>query len=276
MKKLITLMTFALGYFLAVVAAPLLGVAAPLGEVAIFIEQVSWIDKDIAAAESRELADLLKSPKDVVILTDNEIGPWAEEHTDNGQSDIIITFGWFPTTLYPPGNAKPEGSVAENFLEGGNILLNTGDYFFYVTEGGGVNGANGLKNMMDIDVDQSPGEAGSAAIEPTDDGKKYTPSLAAYTTHRPFKQDQIVDPWEVEIVFGDNGAGHLDPVIVRDTQTDGRIGIALSQWNNNELPRGEVFAEMIDNYLADVLGGIAAVDPNKKVTTTWAHIKSDF
>ncbi len=32
---------------------------------------------------------------------------------------------------------------------------------------------------------------------------------------------------------------------------------------------------MIDGYLAEVLGA-AAVDPNKKVTTTWGQIKSDF
>ena len=61
---------------------------------------------------------MLKTPEAVVILTDKEIGDWAEDHTDNGVSDIIVTFGWFPTTLYTPGNADPDGSIGEEFLEG--------------------------------------------------------------------------------------------------------------------------------------------------------------
>ena len=271
MKKVVILTAFILGYFAAVIATPTLSVAAPLGEVAIFTEQVSWIAQGTAAAEGKELTDLLKKPKKVVTLTDKEIGPWAEERTDNGFSDIIVTFGWFPTTLYTPANVQPDNSIAEKFLEGGNIFFNTADYIFYVTAGGG-NGDTGLKNMMDINADMW---AGGTAIKPTDDGKKYTPSLVAYTSERPFKEAQIIAPWEVEVVFGDNGAGLLEPVIMHDTETDGRIGIAFQEPNNAGLPRGEVFAEMIDNYLADVLGA-AAVDPNEKVTTTWAQIKSDF
>ena len=272
MGKTLIIMAITFGYFLAIATAPILGVAAPLGEVAIFTEQVGWIAQATAVSEGKELADLLKKPKDVVTLSDKEIGPWAEERTDNGLSDIIVTFGWFPTTLYTPGNAQPDDSVAEKFLEGGNIFLNTADYIFYVTAGGGANGATGLQNMMDINVDMW---AGGTAIKPTDDGKKYTPSLVAYTSERPFKEAQIVAPWEVEVVFGDNGTGLLEPVIMHDTETDGRIGIAFQEPSNDGLPRGEVFAEMIDNYLAEVLGA-AAVDPNKKVTTTWGQIKSDF
>ena len=272
MKKMLTFTTLVLGCFLIIAATPILCVAAPLGEVAIFTEQVGWIAQGTAAAEGEQLAGLLKEVQKVVTLTDNEIGPWAEERTDNGLSDIIVTFGSFPVSLYPFANAEPEGSVAEKFLEGGNIFLNTADYIFYIVEGKGENGDTALKNMMDIDVDMW---VDGTDITPTDDGKKYTPSLGFFTAYRPFKKSQIVDPWEVEVVFGDDGADLLEPAIMHDTETDGRIGIAFQEPNNPGLPRGEVFAEMIDNYLADVLGG-AAVDPNQKVTTTWAHIKSDF
>ena len=265
-------MTIAMTYSLVAAFSPSVGVAAPLGEVAIFTEQSGWIAQGTAAAEGKELADLLKKPKDVVTLTDKEIGPWAEKHTDNGLADIIVTFGWFPTTLYPPGNAEPDDSVAELFLEGGNIFLNTADYIFYVTQGGGANGENGLKNMMDINADMWSGGTG---IKPTDDGAKYTPSLKAFTSERTFKSGQIVDPWEVEVVFGDNGADRIDPAIVYDTETEGRIGILFQEPNNGGLPRGEVLAEMIDNYLFEVLGP-EAVDPNDKITTTWGDIKSDF
>ncbi len=272
MKKVIILTACILGYFLAITATPSISIAAPMGEVAIYTERAGWIGQAAAAREGEELTELLKRPKKVVTLTEKEIGSWAEDHTDNRQADIIVTFGDFPATLYPPGNGKPDDSVAEKFLEGGNIFLNTADYIFYVVQGAGTNGEQGLKNMMDINADMW---AGGTAIKPTDDGKKYTPSLAAFTSARTFKAAQIVDPWEVEVVFGDNGAGLLDPAIVHDTKTGGRIGIAYQISGNDGLPRGEVFAEMIDNYLADVLGA-AAVDPNEKVTTTWAYIKSDI
>ena len=249
-----------------------MSVSAPLGDVAIFTEQSGWIAQGIAAAEGAKLKKLLKKPPNIEILTDKQIGKWAEDHTDNGVSDIIVTFGWFPTTLYPPGNQEPDDSVAEKFLEGGNIFLNTADYIFYVTQGGGANGEQGLKNMMDINADMW---SGGTSIKPTNDGKKYTSSLKAFTSERTFKEGQITDPWEVEVAFGDNSAGFLDPAIVHDTETDGRIGIAFQEPNNGGLPRGEVLAEMIDNYLFEVLGA-QAVDPNQKVATTWGHLKSGF
>ena len=269
MRKLIIVAVAVTAYFTAIVALPSIGVAASLGEVAIFTEFSGWIAQGTAKSEGDELKDLLKSPKKVEILTDKDIGKWAEDHTDNGAVDIIVTFGWFPTSLYTPGNADADGSVAEEFLEGGNIFLNTADYIFYVTQGGGANGEQGLKNMMDINADMW---SGGTAIKPTDDGKKLTPSLDAFTSERTFKEAQIVDPWEVEIVFGDNGAGFLDPCFVYDTETGGRIGIAFQEPNNGGLPRGEVMAEMIDNYLAEML----PVDPGEKVATTWGQLKSKF
>lgn len=272
MKKVIFIMAMVIGYSLTLLTTPMPSIALPLGEVAIFTEQSGWIAQNAAQREGKVLADLLKKPTDVVTLTDKEIGDWAKERTDNGIADIIVTFGWFPTTLYPPGNQKPDGSVAEDFLEGGNVFLNTADYIFYVTQGGGANGENGLKNMMDINADMWSGGSG---IKPTADGKKYTPSLGNFTSERTFKAAQIVDPWEVEVTLGDTGSGNIDPAIVHDTETGGRIGIAFQEPNNAGLPRGKVLAEMIDNFLFEVLGA-QSVDPQQKATTTWGLLKSDF
>ena len=272
MQKFMTIAAAMICYFVAVLTLPSISLAAPMGKVAIFTEQAGWMGQPAAAREGEEMKAMLKTPEAVVILTDKEIGDWAEDHTDNGVSDIIVTFGWFPTTLYTPGNADPDGSIGEEFLEGGNVILNTADYIFYVTQGGGANGETGLKNMMDINADMW---ADGTAIKPTADGKKYTPTLKAFTSARTFKEAQIVDPWEVEVVFGDNGAGFLDPAIVHDTETGGRIGIAYQVPGDDNLPRGELFTEMIDNYLFEVLGP-QAVDPNQKAATTWGHLKSKF
>jgi len=272
MKQLITLTTITLGCILAVSVNSVFSEAGPLGEVAIYTDRSGWIAQTTAKAEGEELVELLKEPADVVTLGENELKTWAEEHTDNGFSDIIILFGDFPATLYPAGNAEPNGSVAENFLEGGNIFFNTADYIFYVVNGAGTNAVGGLQNMMDISIDLW---TGGTTIKPSTDAEQYTPSMVAFTSERAFKESQVVDPWEVEVVFGDNGAGIFDPAIVHDTDSGGRIGIAFQEPNNAGLPRGEVFAEMIDNYLANVLGA-ADVDPKQKVTITWGYIKSNY
>jgi hypothetical protein len=48
---------------------------------------------------------------------------------------MMIIFGYFPVSLYTPGNAQADDSLGELFLEGGDMILNTADYIFYVTEG---------------------------------------------------------------------------------------------------------------------------------------------
>ena len=249
---------------------------AQLGDVAIFSENTGWISKDNADAQRAIVFDNLKndvsSVGDVVYATDSEIGPWAEERIDDGKADILIIFGWFPTTLYTPGNSQVDDSIAERFIYGGNIILNCADYIFYVTQGGGANGENGLKTIININADMW---GGGTKIEPTDDGKKYTPTLEAFTSERPFKSDQIVDPWSVEAAFGDNGSGFFDPGIIKLNDSSGRVGICMQEPNNGDLPRGQVLIEMIDfiSQQPDMQAG-TPVEPTGKAAVTWGDLKA--
>ncbi|MCY3553275.1 MAG: hypothetical protein OXH39_22670 [Candidatus Poribacteria bacterium] len=247
--------------------------SSALGDVAIFSENTGWISKDNADIQRAIVFDNLQnavsSVGDVVYKTDEEIGPWAEERIDDGKADILIIFGWFPTTLYTPGNSQVDDSIAERFLYGGNIILNCADYIFYVTEGGGANGENGLKTIININADMW---GDGTQIKPTADGEKYTPTLEAYTSNRPFKSAQIVDPWSVEVAFGDNGAGFFDPGIIKLNDSSGRVGICMQEGNNGELPRGQILIEMIDfiSQQADVL---TDVEPAGKAAVIWGNIK---
>ena len=150
---------------------------AALGDVAIFSEGSGWISKENADIQRAIVFDGLKgavpSVGDIVYATDAEIGPWAEERIDDGKADVLIIFGWFPTTLYTPGNVQVDDSIAERFLYGGNIILNCADYAFYVTEGGGANGENGLKTIININADMW----GDARYTPQPMAHKYTPTL---------------------------------------------------------------------------------------------------
>jgi hypothetical protein len=250
---------------------------AALGDVAIFSEGVGWISQENADIQRQIVFDNLKadvpSVGEVVWATDAEIGPWAEARIDDGVADVLIIFGWFPTTLYTPGNSQVDGSIAERFIYGGNIILNCADYIFYVTLGGGANGENGLKNIININADMW---GDNTAITPTADGTTYTPSLEAYTSFRPFKADQIVDPWEVEAMFGDNGAGFFDPGIIKLKDSSGRVGICMQEPNIGDLPRGPVLIEMIDfiSQQGDVAGVGTAVEAQGKMAVTWGQLKA--
>ncbi len=250
---------------------------AELGDVAIFSENTGWISKDNADVQRAIVFDGLKAAVpdvgQVVYATDTEIGAWAEDRIDDGKADILIIFGWFPTSLYTPGNSQVDDSIAERFIYGGNIILNCADYIFYVTEGGGANGENGLKTIININADMW---GGGTAITPTDDGKKYTPTLEAFTSERPFKSEQIVDPWSVEAAFGDNGSGFFDPGIIKLNDSSGRVGICMQEPNNGDLPRGQVLIEMIDfiSQQPDMAAETTPVEAKGKVAVTWGDLKA--
>jgi hypothetical protein len=250
---------------------------AALGDVAIFSEGVGWISQANADAQRAIVFDGLKgvvpSVDEIVYQTDAEIGPWAESRIDDGVADVLIIFGWFPTTLYTPGNSQEDDSIAERFIYDGNIILNCADYIFYVTEGGGANGENGLKTIININADMW---GNGTQITPTADGEEYTPTLEEFTSNRPFKSEQIVDPWSVESAFGDNGAGFFDPGIIKLNDSSGRVGICMQEGNNGELPRGQILIEMIDfiSQQPDMTADTTPVEPAGKVAVTWGNIKS--
>lgn len=243
-----------------------------MGQIAIFNEQVGWISAATAKAQSQIVIDELKLTKNIQVLGDADIAKWAEANTDDGNLDIIITFGYFPTNLYAPGNANADGSVAELFLEGGDMFLNTADYIFYVTQGGGANGDTGLKNITDSNFDLW---TDGAVTAPTEDGLKYIPSLPkSITAPRCFRISQIEGDgdWEMEIAFAQAG-DNADPAIIRNLSYGGRVGVLL-QVSDDAQPRGNVIVEMLNNWLKEKVRSVA-VDPQSKLTTTWGEVKSN-
>lgn len=245
---------------------------ASLGDVVIFSEGVGWISQDNADIQRAIVFDNLKndvpSVGEVVYKTDVEIGPWAEERIDNGIADTIILFGWVPTTLYTPGNSQVDDSIMERFIYGGNIVLNCADYAFYVSAS--ENGQDGLKTIININADMW---AAGTVMTPTDVGKEHTPSLVDFTTFRPFKSEQIVEPWSVEAAFGGNGATLFDPGIIKLNDSSGRVGICMQEPSGGDLPRGQVLIEMI-NFISQQADVVTPVEPAGKATTTWGHLKS--
>jgi len=220
--------------------------------------QAGWWSQAAADREMQEIADNVTAVL-VELFTPAEqaaLATWVTEHTGDGISDLLIICGQFPDTIYPSGNAQPDGSLAELFLDDGNTIINTGDWIFYVVNGSGDNGPGGLQNMMDIPGVTVVGED-DTAVTVTTDGHDYTPSLQDFATDRPFHLDTLANDWEVELILAGNATEtRADPVIVRNTVTGGRIGIFYQTMSQDQDPRGEVISEWINNwYLPKVAGG---------------------
>ena len=243
-----------------------------MGEIGIFNESVGWTNVALAKADTEKILKT-KFARSIKVYNDKAIGNFAKKNTADNKLDIIITFGYFPVSLYKPGNVEQEDSIAEKFLEGGDMFVNTADYIFYVTKGGGKNAADGLKTITDSNFDCWGADADK--FTPTADGKKYVPSLPAdYNSPRPMKAAQIKADknWEVEVAFGSAKDGSLlDPAVIKSTTHGGRF-VVVRQTPLAAPDRGKVFSEIIDNYFGSA---VAPVDPVAKIATAWGNIKGD-
>jgi hypothetical protein len=237
-----------------------------------------WWPEATAQREMQEIADSV--PVSVELFTSGDepaLANWVVAHTGNGQSDLLILCGRFPDSIYPGGNAQPEGSVAELFLDDGNCIINTGDWMFYVSTTN--NGADGLANMMDI-----PGiSMGDPIVDvtPTADGQLYTPSFAGFSPSRPWHLDELANDWKAELILGQNTDGtRADPAIVVNTVTGGRLGTFFQVANVLTDERSVVISEWINNWYLEMastgekskkpLPAKEAIDVSRDTDLTWS------
>ena len=225
-------------------------------DVLIYTGHVSWITRPAAITEAQTTKRLLQSAGLQAEITDNEntVKQWMLQTASDGSVDVLLLYGPIPATIYPPKNAMPEGSVAENWIEtpDGNTILNHADYFgFRSTDQRHRNGAAMLQNLMDIPGIFIPTDRFNIPMFVTPQGSAVTPSLVDFQSDRPFPLNQLQGKWFAEKIFASNTgtaeATLADPVIVRDGDR-GRIAI-VHQTSFEDNPKGEVAAEIIINYL---------------------------
>ena len=242
--------------------------AQSLGEIAVFHENVGWIGQAAADAAAEEILNGTDSA-DIMAVNKEDSASFLTASTGDGDVDVFFTFGYLPETVYAPGNTEPDGSLIENFIEDGNVYLNTADYIFYVTLGGGANGDNGLKTVTDSNFDMW---TDGNAVDTTADASKYTPSLENFTSNRSFKDTQVEADagWEYALVLGQGPLGS-DPAILRHTDYGGYVGIVM-QVSNDGLPRGAVVTELFNNWLPEQFP-TTSVDPEGKTASLWGNLK---
>jgi|GEM_PF-567135 len=231
--------------------------APPTSNIGIAISaQANWWSQTAADREMGEIVDNAQAPVVVFNASDQDgLADWLSDHTSNGVANLLILCGQLPDTIYAPGNAQADDSIVEKFLDAGNTIINTADWIFYVVNGAGTNGAAGLQTIMDIPGVTVAGED-DTAVTVTAEGQELTPSLQGFASDRPFHLDTLAGDWSPELILAQNADGtRADPVIVRNSVTGGRIGVFYQANNEDDLPRGEVISEWINNWYLDAVSG---------------------
>ena len=223
-------------------------------DVLIYIGKTLWISSENAENEAEMTKFLLESENIQVEITKSKeaVRDWMLQTTANGVVNVCILYGVLPSTIYPSGNAQPDGSVAENWIEttDGDTILNHADYFGYNSSEGTANERGAMQNLMDLPEIEINVYEHNIDMFVTVEGSRLAPSMVHFRSDRPFPLDQLEDEWFAEKVLasdtGNTQATLADPVIVRDGDR-GRLAIVFHTLYKNN-PKAEVAAQII-NYL---------------------------
>ncbi|MBA7525147.1 hypothetical protein ES705_17296 [subsurface metagenome] len=265
-KKLFCLTAFVLLLGLALTSA------VEAADIAFYVGQ--WNADGWYGAEQFDHVDTIIAQtghlfKDIQQFDDAQLdafGAWVDQNTDDGEMDIIWLNGCTPSCLYQFPNVNPDGSRAELWLDGGNMIINVADWFAYCSWEGGTrqadNTGTGAANILDLDAGIIASADGSQAIV-TPTGKEYLPSLGdAVTSDRPVIFAAVQAPWEVAAIFASGGGTEDpavesggDPVVLHNTETNGYIAFINQASGGKWLDdRGLTCAEFIGNWVRNVIG----------------------
>ena len=135
-----------------------------LVDVLIYTNRSAWIELEDAEIAAETTKSLLESKGIQVEITidDVYVREWMLQTTGDGNVNVIVLYGVLPASIYSAGNAQPDGSIAENWIEttDGDTILNHADYFGWNSSGDvpdddlntaspGANGAGAFQNLMD-------------------------------------------------------------------------------------------------------------------------------
>lgn len=225
--------------------------------VLIYIGKTLWIRPEAAENEAEMTEFLLESEGIQVEITESKesVKDWMLQTTANGVVNVCILYGILPSTIYPSGNAQPDGSVAENWIEttDGDTILNHADYLGYNSSEGTANERGAMQNLMDLPEIEINVYEHNIDMFVTAEGSRLAPSMVHFKSDRPFPLDQLEDEWFAEKILasdtGNNQATLADPVIVRDGDR-GRLAIVFhTVYKNN--PKAEVAAQIVNYLLAE-------------------------
>lgn len=233
--------------FLGLLILLYIGAPKVYSDVAIYTAKNQWVTTNYALKQAQICKDKLDAigvSTEIFSAEGDEdlLANWVTGNTDDGDFDVLILFGYVPHTIYTPGNAEPDDSVAELFIEStdGDAIINHGDYIFFVSDQ--RNHVQGLQNITDLPNLEMDNELTDMLV--TNLGKKISPNLVDFESFRPMDISGLGGDWFIEATLAESVDGMLaEPIVIRDGER-GRI-IPMFQAIHQEDPMGEVSADLI-------------------------------
>ncbi len=192
----------------------------------------------------------------------------------NPKGIYVLIQGNTPDTIF---QNKGKDDLVYSWLRDGGIGGFIGDFPFYYYWDFGANNrvtaeGGGQQKIFGVQVTQAQNPA--AAVNPTDLGEKYMPSLEKWTSNRAVSIPILEqNNFEFES-YSDNGT-HADPIAYRTNDMEGWfINFHTSCCGTAIPPNDQVateYAELIANRFAPEA---QSVDPTGKVSIVWGQLKS--
>lgn len=251
-------------------------------DMALYTGNPSWYDKVTMLQDAEKIvAEVGGTLEEVKTFNDEQLEDleaWGEANLDDDELDIIWLPGSTPSVLYPLPDLKPDGSLAEEWVNHGNMIINLGDWFACLSFETGViqrNDANAaVANILGLPGIIQMTDNLKVTITPT--GEKYLPSATDFISDRALQLGVLKDPWEVAAVFaspsGQEDDTQADPVVIHNTETEGYFAIIAQTLPHNALDRGAATIEFINNWVSEIIAS-SAVESHGKLAATWGELK---
>ena len=196
-------------------------------------------------AEQEECADYILN--NVVATTElifagyqqsvqDSLASWISDHLDDGESDVLIILDVSPAALY---QGELDGSLAEAWMENGNMLIWTGaEPFYSYVNGDGTQsdisaGSEGASDVLDVSTPELC--RGSGLQETTSAVEDYgISSFAEYEADRSLRYDQLLidsltsdwhnmSYWRVDEIFSEDSEFYRADNIILVNEDSGRF-----------------------------------------------------
>lgn len=251
-------------------------------DMGLYVGMPSWYDMGTMLQDAEKIEqEVIGTIKEVKTFNDQQLEDletWAEANLNDGELDIIWLPGSTPSVLYPLPDLEPDGSLAEQWLDDGNMIINLGDWFACLSFETGVIQRNDVwaaaPNILDL-----PGIidfTDNLEVKVTPTGKRYLPGAVDFISDRALQLNAVEEPWEVAAVFaspsGQEDDIQADPVVIHNTETDGYFAIIAQTLPHNALDRGTATVEFINNWVSEVIVS-SAVKSHGKLAATWGELK---
>ena len=112
MKNIAIFMVFCL---LGLSLLPMSSSAKPV-DVCVYTETTQWIAQGAAQKQADILMDRIKGKPGIGKVENlglKKVAAWMQAHTEKKGYHVFVMYGDVPTSIYPGGNAKKDGSIAE-------------------------------------------------------------------------------------------------------------------------------------------------------------------